>query len=105
MQEVYVSSETGGIGDASPGISSKDRRWAILQWLSAKLPEAPPNLILEASRDFEAFVVGNVIDQEVSDAAVASIRKLDPAVGKIVADAVENGGSEPKERANWAEKI
>lgn len=105
MQEVYVSSEAGGIGDASPGISSKDRRWAILQWLSMKLPEAPPNLILEASRDFEAFVVGNVIDQEVSDAAVSSIRKLDPAVGKIVADAVENGGSEPKERVNWAEKI
>lgn len=100
-----MSSEAGGIGDASPGISSKDRRWAILQWLSVKLPEAPPNLILEASRDFEAFVVGNVVDQEVSEAAVASIRKLDPAVGKIVADAAESGAAEPKERVNWAEKI
>ena len=105
MQEVFVSSETGGIGDASPGISSKDRRWAILQWLSMKLPEAPPNLILEASRDFEAFVVGNVVGQEVSDAAVASIRKLDPAVSKIVADAAEDGVSKPEDRVNWAEKI
>ena len=100
-----MSSETGGIGDASPGISSKDRRWAILQWLSMKLPEAPPNLILEASRDFEAFVVGNVVGQEVSDAAVASIRKLDPAVSKIVADAAEDGVSKPEDRVNWAEKI
>lgn len=100
-----MNRETGGIGDASPGISSKDRRWAILQWLSAKLPEVPPNLILEASRDFEAFVVGNVVDQEVSDAAVASIRKLDPAVGKIVADAAETGKSAPNDRVNWAEKI
>ncbi len=100
-----MSSETGGIGDASPGISSKDRRWAILQWLSMKLPEAPPNLILEASRDFEAFVVGNVVGQEVSDAAVESIRKLDPAVSKIVAEAAEDGVSKPEDRVNWAEKI
>ncbi len=78
-----MSSEAGGIGDASPGISTKDRRWAILRWLSAKLPEAPPNLILEAASEFEAFVVGNVVGQavsevsEVSEAAVASIRNLE----------------------------
>lgn len=71
-----MSSVAGGIGDASPGISSKDRRWAVLQWLSTKLPEASPNLILEAANDFETFVVGQEVS-EVSEGAVASIRKLE----------------------------
>ncbi len=30
-----------------PGISEKDRRWAILQWLSVKLVDAPYDKILE----------------------------------------------------------
>ena len=84
MQEVDVSSAAGGIGDASSDISSKDRRWAILQWLSVKLPEASPNLILEVSLEFEAFVVGDGVDQKDSDVAVASIRKLDPSAGRRI---------------------
>ena len=76
-----MSSGACGIGDTSPGISPKDRRWAILQWLSVKLPEAPPNLILEVSLAFEAYVVGDAGGQRGADVAVASIRKLDPATG------------------------
>ena len=99
-----MSSESVGIGEPSPGISSKDRRWAILQWLSVKMPEATPNIILEAARDFEVYIVGNVVGRDISEAAVASIRKLDPAVGKIVAAAAEEGPSDSPDLTPWADQ-
>lgn len=99
-----MSSESVGIGEPSPGISSKDRRWAILQWLSVKMPEATPNFILEAARDFEVYIVGNIVGRDISEAAVASIRKLDPAAGKIVAAAAEESSSETLARAPWADQ-
>ncbi len=76
-----MNGSASGISDIGSGISTTDRRWAILQWLSVKLPEAPPNLILETSLAFEAFVIGDVAGQKDPSVAEASIRKLDPGAG------------------------
>ena len=81
-----MSNETIGIGEPSPpGISAKDRRWAILQWLSVKLQQAPYEEILDAAREFEDYIVGDIEGRQVSESAISNIAKLDPAAGKIVA--------------------
>ena len=43
-----------------PSISKEDRRWAILQWLSVKLVDAPHEEILKAAGDFEDYVFRDV---------------------------------------------
>ena len=85
-----MSSDVIGIGEPSPpGISAKDRRWAILQWLSVKLQPAPYEEILDAARQFEDYIVGDIEGRQVSEEAISNISKLDPAAGKIVAASVK----------------
>ena len=56
-----MSNDAIGIGEPfPPGISAKDRRWALLQWLSAKLQQAPYEEILDAARQFEKYIVGDI---------------------------------------------
>ncbi len=85
-----MSQEVVGIGEPSPpGISEQDRRWAILRWLSVKLPDAPHGEILEAAEQFEAFVVGEVVGQKLSKEALSKIEKAEATASKIVAEAAE----------------
>ncbi len=85
-----MSNDQASIVEPSPpGISEKDRRWAILQWLSVKLVDSPHEKILEAARDFEDHIVGNVAGRNISDDAISNITKLDPAAGQIVAAAAK----------------
>ncbi len=93
-----MSNDAIGIGEPSPpGISAKDRRWAILQWLSAKLQQAPYEEILDAARQFEKYIVGDIEGRQVSEEAIDNIAKLDPAVSKIVAASAKE--EEPSEYA------
>ncbi len=94
-----MSKDAIGIGEPSPpGISAKDRRWAILQWLSVKLPQAPYEEILDAARQFEEYIVGDIEGPEVSEEAIDNIAKnLDSAAGKIVAASAKE--KEPSEFA------
>lgn len=81
-----MSNDAIGIGEPSPpGISAKDRRWAILQWLSVKLQQASYEEILDAARQFEDYIVGDIEGRQVSEEAISNIAKLDPAASKIVA--------------------
>ena len=73
------------IEPSPPSISEKDRRWAILQWLSVKLVDAPYDKILETARDFEDYIVGNVAGRDISDDSISSITKLDTKAGQILA--------------------
>ena len=85
-----MSQEVVGIEEPSPpGISEKDRRWAILRWLSAKLPDAPYGEILEAAKRFEEFVAGEVTGQKLSKEAISKIEGIESTAGKIVAGAAE----------------
>ena len=80
-----MSNDAIGIGEPSPpGISAKDRRWAILQWLSVKLQQRPYEEILDAARQFEEYISGDTQGRQVSEEAVSNISKLDPAAGKTV---------------------
>lgn len=91
-----MSSDVIGIGEPSPpGISAKDRRWAILQWLSVKLQQAPYEDILDAARQFEDYISGDIEGRQVSEEAISNIAKLDPAAGKIIAASVKE--EEPSE--------
>lgn len=93
-----MSNEAIGIGEPSPpGISAKDRRWAILQWLSVKLQQAPYAEILDAARQFEEYIAGDIEGRPVSGEAISNIAKLDPMAGKIVAASVKE--EEPSEYA------
>ncbi len=90
------------IEPSPPGISEKDRRWAILQWLSVKLVDAPYDKILEIARDFEDYIVGNVAGRDISDDAISSITKLDPKAGQILAAAAKkesDAAGEPERAA------
>ena len=91
-----MSNDAIGIGEPSPpGISAKDRRWALLQWLSVKLPQAPYEEILDAARQFEEYIVGDIEGRQVSEEAIDNSAKPDPAVSKIVtASAKEEEPSE-----------
>ncbi len=90
-----MSNDAVGIGEPSPpGISEKDRRWAILQWLSVKLQQAPYEEILDAARRFEEYIVGDIEGRPVSEAAISNIAKLDPAASKIVAASAKEEASE-----------
>ncbi len=85
-----MSNDLIGIGEPSPpGISAKDRRWAILQWLSVKLQESPYEDILDAARQFEEYVAGDIEGRELSEEAISNIAKLDPVAGKIIAASVK----------------
>ncbi len=85
-----MSTDAIGIGEPSPpGISAKDRRWAILQWLSVKLQSSSYEEILEAARQFEEYISGDVEGRQVSESAISNIAKLDPVAGKIVAASVK----------------
>ena len=94
-----MSKDAIGIGEPSPpGISAKDRRWAILQWLSVKLPQAPYEEILDAARQFEEYIVGDIEGPEVSEEAIDNIAKnVDSAASKIVAASAKE--KEPTEFA------
>ena len=94
-----MSNDAIGIGEPSPpGISAKDRRWALLQWLSAKLQQAPYEEILDAARQFEEYIVGDIEGPEVSEEAIDNIAKnLDSAASKIVAASAKE--KEPSEFA------
>ncbi len=84
-----MSNDQASIVEPSPpGISEKDRRWAILQWLSVKLVDAPHDKILEAASDFEDYIVGNVAGR-TSDDAISNVTKLDPTAGQILAAAAK----------------
>jgi len=85
-----------------PGILKEDRRWATLQWLSAKMADAPYDKILKAAREFEDYIVGNVAGRDISDDAISSITKLDPKVGQILAAVVKresDAASNPEQAA------
>ena len=85
-----MSQEVVGIEEPSPpGISEKDRRWAILLWLSAKMPDAAHGEILEAAKRFEEFVAGEVAGKKVSKEAIEKIEKIELTAGKIVAGAAK----------------
>jgi len=87
-----------GIGEPSPpGISAKDRRWSRLQWLSAKLQEASHEEILDAARQFEEYIVGDIEGRQVSEEAIDNSAKPDPAVSKIVTASAKE--EEPSEYA------
>ena len=91
-----MSSDVIVIGEPSPpGISAKDRRWAILQWLSVKLQQAPYEDILDAARQFEDYIAGDVEGRQVSEEAISNIAKLDPVAGKIISASVKE--EEPSE--------
>lgn len=98
-----MSNDQASIVEPSPpGISEMDRRWAILQWLSVKLVNAPHDKILEAARDFEDYIAGNVAGRDISDGAISSITKLDPKAGQILAAAAKkesDAASESKRAA------
>ena len=92
-----MSNDAVGIGEPSPpGISEKDRRWAILQWLSVKLQQAPYEEILDAARRFEEYIVGDIEGRQVSEAAISNIAKLDPTASKIVSASAKEEASEYK---------
>ncbi len=85
-----MSNDQASIVEPSPpGISEKDRRWAILQWLSVKLVDAPHDKILEAASDFEDYIVGNVAGRNICDDAISNITKLDPTAGQNLAAAAK----------------
>ena len=94
-----MSNDAIGIGEPSPpGISAKDRRWAILQWLSAKLQQAPYEEILDAARQFEKYIVGDIEGRQVTEEAIDNSAKPDPAaVSKIVTASAKE--EEPSEYA------
>ena len=93
-----MSNDAIGIGEPSPpGISAKDRRWAILQWLSVKLQKSPYEDILAAARQFEDYIAGDVEGRQVSGEAISNIAKLDPAASKIIAASAKE--EEPSEYA------
>ncbi len=95
-----MSSDVIGIGEPSPpGISAKDRRWAILQWLSVKLQQAPYEDILDAARQFEDYISGDIEGRQVSEEAISNIAKLDPVAGKIIAASVKEEKPSEYERA------
>ncbi len=84
---------------SSAGISKEDRRWAILQWLSVKMVDAPHEEILKAAGDFEDYIVRDVVGRDISDDAISSITKLDPKAGQIssvTAKKKRDPASEPK---------
>ena len=86
-----MGQEDLGIGEPSPpGISEQDRRWAILRWLSVKLPDAPHGEILEAAYRFEEFVAEEIAGKRVSKEAISKIEKIESAASKIVAGAAED---------------
>ncbi len=85
-----MSQEVVGIEEPSPPwISEKDRRWAILRWLSEKLPDAPHGEILEAAKRFEEFVAGEVAGKRVSKEAISKIEGIESTASKIVGGAAE----------------
>lgn len=88
-----MSNDAPGIGEPSPpGISAKDRRWAILQWLSVKLQSSSYEEILAAARQFEDYITGDIEGRQVSESAISNIARLDPVAGKIVAASVKEDG-------------
>ncbi len=93
-----MSQEAVGILDPSPaGISDQDRRWALLRWLSVKLQESRYEDILDAARQFEEYVAGDIEGRELSEEAISNIAKLDPVASKIIAASVKE--EEPSEYA------
>ena len=79
-----MSDVKASIVEPSPaGISKEDRRWAILQWLSVKMVDAPHEEVLKAACDFEDFIVRDVADRDISDNAISSITMIDPKAGQI----------------------
>lgn len=104
--EAPMSQEEVGIGEPSPtSISEQDRRWAILRWLSVKLNDEPHGDILEAADKFEDFVAGQVAGQKISKEALAKIKRIEPAAGKIVAGAAVAGSdSEDLEPPKFLER-
>ena len=73
------------------------RLWALLQWLSAKLQQAPYEEILDAARQFEKYIVGDIEGRQVSEEAIDNSAKPDPAVSKIVTASAKE--EEPSEYA------
>ncbi len=81
-----MSEAQASIVEPSPaGISKEDRRWAILQWLSVKMANAPYEEILKAACDFEDYIVRDVAGRDISDNALSSIKTLDSKAGQILA--------------------
>ena len=70
-----------------PSISKEDRRWAILQWLSAKMVDAPHEEILKAASDFEDYIVRDLAGRDISSGAISNITKLDPKAGQFLSAA------------------
>ena len=81
-----MSDAQASIVEPSPaGISKEDRRWAILQWLSVKMADAPHEEILKAACNFEDYIVRDVAGRGISDKAISSIKTVDPKAGQILA--------------------
>ena len=98
-----MSDAQASIVEPSPtSISKEDRRWAILQWLSVKMADAPHEEILRAASDFEDYIVRDLADRDISNDAISSITKLDPKAGQILsvtAKKKSDSASEPERAA------
>ena len=95
-----MSEAQASIVEPSPaGISKEDRRWAILQWLSVKMADAPHEEILKAAGDFEDYIVRDVVGRDISSDAISSVTTIDPKAGRIpsvTAKKKRDPASEPK---------
>ena len=98
-----MSDAQASIVEPSPtSISKEDRRWAILQWLSVKMADAPHEEILRAASDFEDYIVRDLAGRNISNGAISSITKLDPKAGQILSAAAKkksDSASEPERAA------
>ena len=62
-----------------------------------KAPTGPYEEILDAARQFEEYIVGDIEGRQASEEAIDDIAKPDPAVSKIVTASAKE--EEPSEYA------
>lgn len=99
-----MSSEAVGI-ETPADISAHDRRWAILQWLSVKLHDAPHGETLQAAIRFEAFVSGNIVGRQLPNTAISKINEIEPSAAEIgVGSAVRESKGDELAIPEWMDR-